>query len=150
MGIVLKEFIVSIDFLVAWGAILSTLLLIIKFVKMWQNHLRIEVDFLFTKDVNDGNYVTVRNLLATPIIITFWQLIWMYRPWYSWKWKLDQSIDGAPPFFDVIKIDGHSEHTLNFREGNYFDWDSRSLGNKKIYLRFNIAGRSKPILKKVV
>ena len=151
MIIALKEFIAGVDPIAAWGAILSTILVIIKFLEMYLNRSRIEleVDYLFTGDPHEGNYVTIRNLTDTPIIITFWQLIWMRRHWYWWKWKQDRSIDCDPPFFNDIKIKGYSQYELNFSGGDHFEYSKKSLGKNEIYLSLNLAGRSKPIVKKV-
>jgi len=132
------------DLVGIWGGVVSTILLFFTLIQAWANRSRIEVDYIFTGDALEGNLVKIRNISSDPIIISYWELICKSKD--GLRWKQDWTIDSDPSFEDDIKINAHSQYTLIFNEGDHFDWKDKP---KKIYLRSCIAGRKKPLLKKV-
>ena len=131
-----------------WGAALSTILAGTKAWELWRARVRIEVGYNFNSDENIGNDVMVRNLSGTPLIITYWELIWRQRSLLGWK---QSGAIGPEPGEDNddIKVGAHSSIKLSFRESDHFDWGVSTLGRRKIFLRLHLAGRSKPIWRKV-
>ncbi len=129
-----------------WGAGLSTILAFVKFWEIWQNRIKIEVSYNFTSNPDIGNLVIIRNLSSTPIIITYWELLWC-----KWGWFCRKPADNIGPdeFNEDLKLSGHSSTKLTFLERDHFDWSSSALGKNKIYLRLHVAGKARPILKKV-
>ena len=126
-----------------WGAVLSTLLALIKLHEFWRDRFRIEIGHGFTGDVNHGNDIHIRNLSSRPIILSYWEIF--YRKGYCFT-KKDKYIASPEAFACDLKIDPHSSHTLNFNGQDHFSWGQTD--GSKIYMRLHIAGR-RPIVKKV-
>jgi hypothetical protein len=136
----------ELDPIALWGAVLSTALVITKFIEMWSARSRIEVSYSFASDPAVGNEVIIRNLSGTPIIITYWELLWLEKKWFRWKTHNGEFPDNGG---EDIKIGGHSSTKLVFRDQYHFSWNEKSLGSSKIYLKLHIAGKSKPVMEKV-
>jgi hypothetical protein len=134
----------SVDYLAMWGAALSTLLALVKFWELWTNRSRIDISYNFTGSEDIGNEVIIRNLGGTPLLITYWELLWRHRRWFRWKQSRELSPDEC---FEDLNLGGHTSITLSFRDHNYFDWGATALGNDRIYLRLHIAGKRKPLLR---
>jgi hypothetical protein len=141
-----EEIISKADPIALWGAILSTLLAITKFWELWKDRTNIEVSYNFTGSDDIGNEVIIRNLATTPIIITYWELIWRDRKLFYWK---ETSRIAPDEFFSDIKLSGHTSTKLTFKEIDHFDWSPSALGTNKIFLRVHIAGKRRPIVKYV-
>ena len=134
------------DLVAIWGAVLSTLLACVKLWELWRSRSRIEVSYNFTGSEDVGNEIILRNLSATPLLITWWELLWQRRRWLRWK----QSREVSPnEFFNDLVINGHSSARLAFQGSSYFAWSYESLERDAIYIRLHIAGKSRPILRKV-
>jgi hypothetical protein len=133
----------DLDPLAIWGAFLSSVLAAVKIWEVWRSRTRIEFAYNLG-DAEQGNEVTVFNLSATPIQITYWELLWRHRRWGRWK----QSRSMEPPeYWTGRNAEGHSSATLKFIGDQYFDWEPRALGSDRIYIRLHIAGRKRPILR---
>jgi len=136
----------SIDYLAVWGAVLSTLLALVKFWEIWTSRSRIEISHNFTGSQDIGNQVIIRNLGGTPLLITYWELLWRHRRWLRWKQSRAISAD---EYFEDLPLGGYTSITLSFRDQDYFDWGMSAIGNDGIYLRLHIAGKKRPILRNV-
>lgn len=88
-----------------WGAVLSTLLAVIKIWEVWRARIQIEVGYNFTSNEYIGNQVIIRNLGATPLIITYWELVWCERKIF--RWEQSHSVDAEEDVED-IKLAEHS------------------------------------------
>jgi len=130
------------SFLALWGAVLSTVLAIIKIYELWRDRFRIEVSYSFTSDRNRGNKVFIRNLSSKAVILSYWELMDLEK---SWPLKQFHSFSSPEDEAQDVRIDPLSSYTLSFTELDNFVWGSY----KKIYIRLHIAGRRKPIVKKV-
>jgi len=142
----MKEFLDSIDPLAVWGAALSTILAAVKFWEIWRNRIRVEVSHNFTGIPDVGNQVIIRNLSGTPLLITYWELLWRHKSGLGWK---QSKSTGPDEYFEDLKLGGHASIKLVFRNQDYFDWGVSALGNDRIYIRLHIAGKAKPVLRKV-
>jgi len=142
----MERLIGRLDPLAVWGAALSTLLAVAKFWEMWKGRTRIEVSYSFAGDEAIGNEIIIRNLAATPILITYWELRWLHRSWFRWKQSGGKYPEEA---FGDLKLGGHSSTKIVFREEDHFDWGASALGNRKIFIRLHIAGKTRPVQKKV-
>lgn len=129
-----------------WGAALSTLLAVIKICEILKARIRVEVDYNFTSNENIGNEVIIRNLGATPIIATYWEIVWRKRKLFRWEQSF--VIDPEQNTEDM-KIGAHSSVTLSFREEQHFSTSPAVLAGRKIYLRMYLAGRTRPMEKKL-
>ena len=125
-----------------WGAFLSTVLALFKIREEWEKRqLRIEVDGTFTSSAEIGHRIDVRNLGATAIILTHWQVVSM-RGW----WLFRKAIPMEQAEFDAgdIRIGAMDSHSLRFAEADHFSYVGR-----KIWIRLYVAGRNRPELRKV-
>jgi len=133
------------NYIAWWGAGLSTLLAIVKLWELWRDRFRIDVDYNFSSNPENGNEILIRNLCANPVILTYWDLLYGSGIWPFRKFSFIELPDlGASD----IQIEPHSSKTFSFSEENYFSWGAKSLNGRKIYIRLHVAGR-RPVLKKV-
>ena len=129
-----------------WGAVLSTILAVIKGWEIWKGRSRVEVSYNFTGNDDIGNEVIIRNLGSTPIIITYWELVWLQRDLFHWKQS--HSI-GPEEIAADIKLAAHSSTKLTFQGQNGFDWSVSALKGRKIFIRLHLAGKFRPTMRKV-
>jgi hypothetical protein len=146
----LKSFLAQIinnnSILAIWGAGLSSILAFVKFWEIWKTRARIEVSHSFTTNQEFGNNVIIRNLSATPINITYWELLWCRSRFFCRKSQVEISSDELS---EDTKLPGYSSRKLNFSGADHFNWTPAFLGKNKIYLRLYIAGKLRPVFKKV-
>ena len=128
-----------------WSAVLSTVLAAGRLWEFWRDRFQVEVSYSFADLPEVGNEVLIRNLSATPILLTYWELLWL-----SGVWPLRSVSNCLTPEYDIgdVRINAHSTKILHFVEADYFDWGAKSLDGRSIYIRLYIAGR-RPILRKV-
>lgn len=135
----------NIDYIAWWGAILSTLLAMVKIFELWRDRFRIDVGYMFTGNIDQGNDIHIRNLSGKPIILGYWELF--YRPNF-WPLQKDSYIVSPESEACDLKIEPHSSKTFNFSGPDHFSWDSKTMKGRRIYIRLYIAGR-RPVLKRV-
>jgi hypothetical protein len=129
----------------AWGAGLSTLLAAIKVWEVWRDRHRINVAYSFATDEAIGNTITIQNLAGRPLILSYWELLYGTGTWPLWNFEAMLWPDHD---HGHQKIEAYSAYPLNFSEENHFDWRSKALKGRKIYIRLHFAGR-KPIVRLV-
>jgi hypothetical protein len=129
------------EFLAVWGAALSTILGILKLAEYWKSRFRLEVDYDFTDDPNQGNKITLRNLTSTPITIPYRELL-MRKKWHFFRKREEILFTDEPP--SDVTVPAHSSHTFEFKEAAHFSLKSKALSGKTIYIKVWIAGR-KPV-----
>jgi hypothetical protein len=88
----------------------------------------------------------VRNLSGNPLLITYWELVWRKHRLFGWKESHIVSHEGGNP---DIQINSLSSIKLTFNEMNYFSTNYNAAAGRKIFMRLYIAGRCRPILRKV-
>lgn len=64
-------------FLAWWGAILSSILALIKIFEFWNKRFRIDVTYEFTSSAEVGNTIFLTNLSPGPIVVQYWELHWV-------------------------------------------------------------------------
>ena len=128
-----------------WGAVLSTVLAAIRVWEFWQNRFRLEIDPFLTSLEEVGNEIQIRNLSDTPLLITYWELVWLSGYWPLRKCSRTKS---AEPDMSDIRIDAYSSTKFTFKEENHFGWGAKALKGRRIYLKLTVAGRGK-VLRKV-
>ena len=132
--------------LAIWGAVLSTFLAAMRSWEIWRNRTRLEVGYNFTSSPSIGNEIIIRNLVASPVLITYWELQWRPKGWFSRK-LLKTILPNE--FSQDLKLDGHSSTTLSFKDQEYFATDTPTPEPSRIFLRLSVAGKTRPILKRV-
>ena len=131
--------------LALWGALLSTLLVIVTFVDFWRRRFRISTTYAFA-DITRGNQILVTNLSGQPTTLVGWELLWLSRRWPRPKQSRAPISPGADTSCVVIKP-GES-YCLWFEGADYFDWGVNALKDDAIYLRVHFAGR-RPRLRRI-
>jgi hypothetical protein len=129
--------------LASWGAFLSTGLAIIKVWELWRDRVRLTTSYSFTTDSEGGNEIIIENPTKTPVMISYWELLWLKRNWLK-----AQVTDGKFPDegYCEITLGGHSRHKLIIQ---HLVWGREAITKGKLYLRLHIVGRRKPVLLKV-
>lgn len=136
------------SFLAVWGAALSTLLAALKIWELWRARRRIEFSYNFVSLAEEGSEVIIRNLSGTPIIICYWELVWLKKKRLGLKKQETKRISPDSDFSD-LQIAPHSSRKLTFADENHFDWRERSLAGAAIYLRIQIAGERRARLARI-
>ncbi len=89
-----------------------------------------------------GNDIIIRNLSGTPIIISYWELLFCERK--GFKWTAYRNENPAEDTHDIC-IPAYASTKINFSGADYFEWGHKALGGKRLYFKFYIAGKRNPI-----
>jgi len=136
------------NLLAVWGAVLSTTLAAVKIWELWRGRRRIVFCYNFVGLAEVGNDIIIRTLSGTPIIISYWELVWLKKKWLGLKKQQTRQISPDSDFSD-FQVAPHSSQKLSFADENHFDWSVSSLAGAAIYLRIQIAGERRPRLAKI-
>ena len=142
----MKELLDGTILLAAWGAFLSTLLAAVKLWEFWRSRLRLDIGYNFTSSDQIGNEIIIRNLSSTPFLITYWELLWRERTFLRWK---ESPLISPDEDNEDIRVGPHSSIKLTFREQDHFNSGTSALRGRSIFIRLYIAGRFRPLLRKV-
>ncbi|RUL74079.1 hypothetical protein [Dyella choica] len=128
-----------------WGALLSTVLALVKGWELWRDRFRIEIDSVFTGAINIGNKIRIRNLSPNPIMISYWEVFYRAGIWPFLKktFICDMNFDN-----DGTTIPSHSVYTLTFADEDYFSTSFDNQEGRKIFIRLHIAG-GKTVCRKI-
>ncbi len=123
-----------------WGALLSTILFVLKLYEVWGQRFQIEVSSITRSCVDLGHDISIKNLSSKPVLLEYLELYskkrWHPFSKHSYIWSPEDS------WLDA-RIEPFGKKVYNFNQGDYF-----SLSGKKVYIRLHFAGR-KPFVKKV-
>lgn len=129
-------------YLAVWGAVMSTILAVIKFWETWRDRFKIDTSYYFT---SEENKIFIRNITTRPIIIAHWELLYCSGRWLHRKVERIACHDHDA---GDIRIDPYGTRRLRFAEMDYFSWGYNDLKGRKLYIRLHIVGR-KPLLRLV-
>lgn len=135
----------SQSFIAWWGAGLSTLLALVKLSELWHDRFRIEVSYNFKENEVVGNTILIRNLSSKPIILSWWEVMYVSGRWPRRKFE---AIEYPEHDAGDLRVESYSTLVLGFSGQNYFSWSHKVLQRRRVFIRIHIAGR-KPILKLV-
>ena len=136
------------DPITIWAAILSTSLALIKILEMWRARQRVEFGCVLCDNSDEGNKVIIRNLSGSPIIVSYWEVMWLRSKWYRVGKEIIFST-GSDYDDPDIHLPANSSKTLTFSDERYFDWSAKWLSGSKTYLKIKIAGERRPRLQKI-
>lgn len=139
----MMEWLRNADPIALWGAVVSTVLAIREIAK---SRTKIEIGHAFADSPEIGNEIIIRNISASPIIITHWELLWIKRKFLLCK-KIRR--EGPDEFNSDISLGEQERTSLMFVDQYHFDWGWKSLNGGKIYLKLRIAGKKWPRYYKV-
>ena len=95
-----------------------------------------------------GNTISIANISATPLLIDYWQLIWIKRVKVFFKKELEICSPEGPDIIDIT-IQPHTKYLLTFNGMDHFDWGYQTIPNGKLYIRLHICGKRKSVTKLV-
>lgn len=121
-----------------WGAILSTLLALIKVWELWRDRFRVEINGSFSTSQDSGHEICIRNLSPKPIVMTHWEIFYGsgIRPFRKEHIFTSKEYDA-----NDVTIVPYSTHRLYFRDENYFSIAAKVLKGRPVFIRIYIAGR---------
>lgn len=126
-------------FLGIWGAIISTGLGSLKLLELWRERLQLSTTYYFT-DQDHGNEIIIQNPSKTPVMISYWDLIWQKKRLFATE--TTEILDcGYPEGSRDINIGAYDTRTLSL---DYFEWGYKSSKKGKLYLKLHIVGHAKP------
>lgn len=118
-----------------WGAVLSTILSILKVMEYWDNRFKIELSPILRGDAEMGHDLSIKNLSSKPVLLEYMEL-------FMKKGKEEKDIWSPEDSFLNARIEPHDTKMYNFSEADYFPW------KKGVYARLHFAGK-KPITKSI-
>lgn len=125
-----------------WGASLSTLLFLVRVYDEYEKRrLRIEIagSSFGTPELDD--LLDIRNFGSKPIILTYWELISLSGIWPRREEQFLTDAGHGYPTYGDIQIGAQESHRVEL--------DCKLPTRTAAYVRLRIAGRNKPILKKI-
>lgn len=132
------------NYIAIWGAVLSTILAIIKIYEIWISRRRVEITCYFDGREDVGNDVIVRNISDKQMIITYWKLSFCKREGLFWKeYNSEEPLQDACDIF----IPPHTSKKFNFSNEQYFSWSFLPMKTQRIFFEIFIAGRNRSIKK---
>jgi hypothetical protein len=124
------------SYLAVWGAILSTILALIKIWEVYQGRFRIEITPSLSSPER-GNTFTVTNLSKNQININYYKLFWAKKLSDSDSYQfLDTGIEEEGC---NIKIPAHSNCVLKFHDQYYFSWGQQMQKKGNLYISLSLA-----------
>tara|TARA_R110000851_G_C13083120_1_gene565998 strand:- start:1265 stop:1684 length:420 start_codon:yes stop_codon:yes gene_type:complete len=124
-----------------WGAVLSSILGLIKIKEAWSNRFKIEIISMFRSDPDYGNDIVIQNLSGKAVLLNYMELFYKKDGFLPFK----KEIELWSPEDELLnsKIESQSNKPFTFALGDHFTTES-----KTIYVRLYFAG-NKEIVKKV-
>jgi hypothetical protein len=65
--------------LAIWASCVSTTLAGIKILEVWRDRLRLTASYEFAAPGYGGNKIIIENPSKTPVMISYWELLWIKR-----------------------------------------------------------------------
>ncbi|MGB5965585.1 MAG: hypothetical protein WBF77_04790 [Sulfurimonadaceae bacterium] len=123
-----------------WGAVLSTILSVLKIVEYWNNRFQVEVGQILRGDEDLGHDISIKNLSSKPILLEYMEL---FTKKGNWPFRQKKYIWSPEDSWLNARIEPSDAQVYNFSGSNYFGWN-----NQNIYVLLYFAGK-KPITKKI-
>ena len=129
--------------LAIWASLVSTALACIKVWEVWRDRLRLSTSYEFGDSEHGGNKIIIENPSKNPVMLSYWQLLWMKRRGF-----INEVTSGKFPDegYCSITIPAHGRHVLEFVGPQYFEWGHSRIGDGKLFLKLDVVGRRRPLL----
>jgi len=127
-----------------WGSIVATALAGIKIWEFYRDtRLGITTSYSFS-DPERGNEIIIENTSKTPVLITYWELVWARR--FMWLNLLEIGEEYPDVGYCDITVPAHSRHVMEFKDQHYFQRKHKISGQRvTLYLKLYIAGKAQPV-----
>ncbi len=129
------------DYIAIWGAVISTVLAIIKITEIWINHYRVSVIGDFNIRGRNESIIHIINLSNKPMIILYWELEWRKGMWPLRNFMM-KTKNGLPNWESPSrrKLDSYDNWSLPLSGNDYFIIHD----DKTLYIKLYIAGKLLP------
>jgi len=124
--------------LACWGALLSTILCVVKLSEVWKERFNIEVDRILRGCADMGHDIGIKNLSSKPVLLEYMEI---YSKKGRWPFRKRNYIWSPEDSWLNSRIEPHDTKVYNFSQGEYFPWSGR-----KVYIRLHFAGRKPFVL----
>lgn len=121
-----------------WGAVLSTVLAVIKCCELWRDRHRIDIGYSFCSDEQEGNTITIRNVSGRPLILCYWELQLRAGRWPCARYNT--FLTPEPDEVSDCRIEPYSSYPLVFADESHFDKDKVAPPGGPLYIRLHFAG----------
>lgn len=136
------------DIVSYWGALVATILGAIKIFEFYRDRGRLGVSYSFVGLPEIGNTITIHNLGAKAVTITYYELFWSTA---KSGWEKDTMNHLSPDYdFESLVIAPGDHQSLNFANENDFPIQSRTIQDAHLYISLHIVGKNRPKILKVV
>jgi hypothetical protein len=125
-----------------WATVVSTGLALIKVWEISRERVRLTTSYSLTADPEQGNDIIISNVSMTPVMVSYWELLWLRRRNFR---KI--ITDGRFPdegYCNII-IGPHARYILNFRDRQHFEWGRSVVDKGTLYLKLHVVGRHRPV-----
>ena len=132
------------EFIQYWGAIVATILAVIKIREFIRD--RRQIHTTFSSD-NEGKRIVVSCIGKNPVFVQNFFLYWRRNRYFGKKIDIDLTFHDDHVIERAMSID--KPLILVFKDENDFSTSHLRTKNKKLYLGLNIAGNRRPVILKV-
>lgn len=126
-----------------WGAVISTVLGLIKLREVYLNRIRLLVSYSFTSDPTRGNEIQLANPSNVPVMVQNWKLLWVKKRRLRKDIIKELTFDDEPELCG-INIGAHSRHSIYFQDQDHFEWGFRTKAYGKLYIQVFIVEKKRP------
>ncbi|MFJ3046965.1 hypothetical protein ACIPEN_14130 [Herbaspirillum chlorophenolicum] len=121
-----------------WGAVVSTILAVLKWREWCRDRHRIETGFSYAGDEEVGNRVYIRNLSSRQFIITYWEVFAAHGKF--WRRGYTPLGFAGLEHWDDMPIAAYSGKVLTFQGEYHFGLSDKFLKGRKVYIAVHLAG----------
>ena len=111
-----------------WGAVLSSILSVMKIIEYWNNRFQIDVSPILRGSDDVGHDISIKNLSSKPVLLEYMEIFQKIGNEEKRIWSPEDAFINA-------RIDPFDSKVFNFSEADYFLW------KKGTYIRLHFAGR---------
>lgn len=119
-----------------WGAVLSSILSVMKLLEYWDNRFQIELSPILRGCEDTGHDISIKNLSSKPILLEYMEI-------FIKKDSEERCIWSPEDYFLNARIEPYDTKVYKFNGANYFAW------KEGLYARLYFAGK-KPIVKNII
>lgn len=137
----------SADELSIYGAILSTIVFVWQLWSAWSDRRRISTSYNFRGIEDPGNEILLINHSPKPITVYNTELFWGLRYAFCLKrfLRVGQDDWGEEDSDTGSTIEPFKIATYWYSGDRHFNWRYSKRPNARLYLRFRIVGRRRPM-----
>ena len=124
--------------------LISSILAWIKISETMRDRVRLTATFFWTGQEGAPDTITVANLGARPVLVSYWQMesLRRFAPWSQAK---DETPDYDPDADLGFRLDPHTRHKIEVDDDDKVDHGSFGRRERTLYLKLFLYGRARPL-----